>query len=94
MRCSNCGEEHKSSSSECNVFKFKLEEKMKIINKNKDNQTTTKRVFSQACNNNDQQQLLIDTITSDMRAGFENMQKKKDDSFANKRTNCLAGMVH
>jgi hypothetical protein len=85
IRCANCGEEHKSSSSECNVFKLKLEEKMKIINKNKDNQMTTKRVFSQAVNNIDQQQVLIDTITLNMRAGFENMQKKIDDSFAKQK---------
>ncbi len=91
IRCANCGDNHKSSSSDCNVFKLKLEEKMKNLNKNKENQSSSMRVFSQAVNNNDQQQLLIETITSNMRAGFENMQKTIDDSFV-KQTSELSSI--
>jgi hypothetical protein len=91
IRCANCGDNHKSSSSECNVFKLKLEEKIKKLNKNKENQSSSIRIFSQAVSNNDQQQLLIETITSNMMAGFENMQKKIDDSFV-KQTSELSSI--
>ena len=81
IKCANCDEEHKSSSSECKVFKSKLDEKMRSLNKGKTNQATTIRVYSQAANSELQHEVLLDKITANMKAGFDNMQKKIDDSF-------------
>ena len=52
IKCANCDEEHKSNSSECELYKIKLNEVKRNPLRNSSNETTTVKFYSEAIKNN------------------------------------------
>ena len=86
IKCANCEEEHKSSSSECRIYQVKLDEKLKVINKSNPKIGASVRQYSQVVDTNRENETLKDTLIASITDSFQTMQMKIDASFSAQTT--------